>query len=96
MPRTVIKLVVHNHPGVMSHVTGLFSRRAYNLEGILCGPQGNGRLSRIYLLLDSGKPLEPLLRQLDRLHDVVEVSEPSGLDTSLFWRLDALVGERPA
>ena len=45
--RTVLELTVRNHPGVMSHVCGLFSRRAFNVEGILCMPVGEGRESRI-------------------------------------------------
>jgi acetolactate synthase I/III small subunit len=34
----VLELLVQNRPGVMVHVAGLFARRAFNLEGILCGP----------------------------------------------------------
>ena len=44
--RTVLELEVNNHAGVMSHVVGLFSRRAYNVEGILCLPVGDGSISR--------------------------------------------------
>ena len=48
--RTVLELDVNNHAGVMSHVVGLFSRRAYNVEGILCmpvsGESANGEISR--------------------------------------------------
>ena len=40
--RAVLELTVNNHPGVMSHVCGLLSRRAYNVEGILCLPIGDG------------------------------------------------------
>jgi acetolactate synthase-1/3 small subunit len=43
LARTVLELDVNNHPGVMSHVVGLFSRRAYNVEGILCMPVGSAR-----------------------------------------------------
>jgi acetolactate synthase-1/3 small subunit len=32
LARTVLELDVNNHAGVMSHVVGLFSRRAYNVE----------------------------------------------------------------
>ena len=46
--RAVLQIDVANHPGVMSHVVGLFSRRAYNVEGILCLPVGDGRQSRIW------------------------------------------------
>ena len=42
MQPTVLELNVNNHAGVMSHVVGLFSRRAYNVEGILCMPVGDG------------------------------------------------------
>ena len=31
----VLKLTVNDHPGVMSHVCGLFARRCYNLEGVM-------------------------------------------------------------
>ena len=36
----VLRLMVRNHPGVMSHVCGLFSRRSFNLEAIICGHCG--------------------------------------------------------
>ena len=52
MHRTVLELTVNNHPGVMSHVAGLFARRAFNIEGILCGPVGDGRTSAVYLLVN--------------------------------------------
>ena len=42
--RAVLEIDVNNHAGVMSHVVGLFSRRSYNVEGILCLPVGDGRL----------------------------------------------------
>lgn len=37
-PQVILELAVRNHPGVMSHVCGLFARRAFNVEGILCLP----------------------------------------------------------
>ena len=35
--RQVISVLVRNHPGVFSHVAGLFTRRAYNIESIVAG-----------------------------------------------------------
>ena len=52
LSRTVLELDVNNHAGVMSHVVGLFSRRAYNVEGILVMPVGNGQTSRIWLMVN--------------------------------------------
>ncbi|MFW5771081.1 MAG: ACT domain-containing protein, partial [Spirochaetota bacterium] len=46
MNTIVIELLVNNHPGVMSHITGLIMRRACNIEGILCGTVGDGNTSR--------------------------------------------------
>lgn len=44
----LIELLVRNHPGVMSHITGLFARRAFNLEGILCSQTGDGVLVKCF------------------------------------------------
>ena len=46
LPNTIVKLTVNNHPGAMSHITGLFSRRGFNLEGILCAPVDGGAAER--------------------------------------------------
>ncbi len=85
--KPVVELTVRNHAGVMSHVTGLFARRAFNVEGILCGPIGDGRLSRMYLLVNEGTPLVQLVKQLAKLHDVVEVSHRQDYDAAIFHRL---------
>ena len=52
LARTVLELDVNNHPGVMSHVFGLFSRRAYNVEGILVMPVGSRYLRQELLVLE--------------------------------------------
>jgi acetolactate synthase-1/3 small subunit len=72
-PRTVLDLLVKNHPGVMSHVCGLFSRRAFNVEAILCLPVNGGDESRIWLLVNEDDRLEQMIRQMRKLHDVHDV-----------------------
>jgi len=69
----VLRLLVRNHPGVMSHVCSLFSRRAFNLEGIACLPVGDGARSLILLLVKEDGRLEQLILQLRKLQDVLEV-----------------------
>lgn len=71
---TIIELTVQNHPGVMSHITGLFARRAFNLEGIICGRIGDGTRSRMYLLVESDGKLDQILKQLRKLYDVLDVT----------------------
>ena len=52
MSNVIVELLVNNHAGVMSHITGLFSRRAFNLDGILCGAVEDGSRSRMFLMVD--------------------------------------------
>lgn len=91
---TVLELLVNNHPGVMAHITGLFARRAFNLEGILCGPVG-GDHSRMWLLVSDDAKLEQIVKQLAKLHDVLSVGECAGADTSLFHRLGDVLRPSP-
>ncbi len=85
--RSVLELAVRNHPGVMSHVCGLFSRRGYNVEGILCLPVGDGARSRIWLLVNEDTRLEQMIRQLHRLEDVLDVSRHSA-DHRVFVQME--------
>lgn len=73
LPQTVLELEVNNHAGVMSHVVGLFTRRTYNVEGILCMPLGSGQTSRIWLTVNEDERLEQMVRQLEKLVDVLAV-----------------------
>lgn len=69
----ILELTVRNHPGVMTHVCGLFARRAFNVEGILCLPIQNSDKSRIWLLVNNDQRLEQMISQIDKLEDVVQV-----------------------
>lgn len=69
----VLELTVKNHPGVMTHICGLFARRAYNVEGIACMPLVGGGQSRAWLLVNEDERLEQVVRQVEKLHDVLEV-----------------------
>ena len=73
LSRAVLEIDVNNHPGVMSHVVGLFSRRAYNVEGILCLPVGNGSCSRIWLLVNEDQRLAQMMKQVEKLEDVIAI-----------------------
>ena len=86
-PKTVLELTVRNHPGVMSHICGLFARRAFNLDGILCMPVGNADRSRIWLLVTEDHRLDQLIKQLQKLEDVLTVSR-HGATHEVFVRLE--------
>jgi acetolactate synthase-1/3 small subunit len=91
--RAVLELTVRNHPGVLSHVCGLFARRAFNVEGVLCMPVGDRARSRIWLLVAEDDRLEQVVRQLGKLEDVREVRR-HGADHEVFLRLEGFFQER--
>ena len=70
----VLELIVNNHPGVMSHICGLFSRRAYNLEGIVCIPVSGGSTSKMWLQVNEELKLEQIIKQVNKLPDVFSVT----------------------
>jgi acetolactate synthase-1/3 small subunit len=86
-PRAVLELDVNNHTGVMSHVAGLFSRRACNIEGILCMPVGGGQISRIWLLVNADDRLEQMIKQVAKLEDIYTVRRHAA-DHAVFQNLE--------
>ncbi|MEY8712571.1 acetolactate synthase small subunit [Mangrovibacter phragmitis] len=82
----ILELTVRNHPGVMSHVCGLFARRAFNVEGILCLPLEKGDQSRIWLQVLDDQRLEQMISQIDKLEDVVQVTRHEA-DPGVFNKL---------
>lgn len=85
--RSILELTVNNHPGVMSHVCGLFARRAFNVEGILCLPIGDAARSRIWLLVNEDARLAQMIKQLEKLEDVLEVRR-HGTEHRVFVQLE--------
>ena len=83
-----LRLTVNNHPGVMSHVCGLFARRAYNLEGILVTPAGGGSTCAMWLMTTEDSRLDQVVRQVRKLHDVLGVRVEE-TDKNAFERLSA-------
>src|SRR5262245_32877026 len=86
-PQVVLELTVNNHPGVMSHICGLFARRTFNVEGIICLPISTGEQSRIWLRVNADQRVEQLIKQLLKLEDVVGVQR-HGADHEVFVRLE--------
>lgn len=84
----VVELLVRNHPGVMSHITGLFARRAFNLEGIICTKVGDGLTSKMFLLVKNDAALEQIIKQLEKLYDVLSVTLHKDYDISIFENID--------
>ncbi len=90
---TVLQLTVSNHPGVMSHVMGLFARRAFNVDGILCLPLPDRSFSGIWLRVREDNRLEQVIRQIQKLADVHEVRRHPA-DHAVFQDLERFFAEQ--
>jgi len=74
--RTVISALVENEPGVLSKVSGLFSRRQFNIESLTVGPTQNPDWSRITVVVEEADPgIDQIEKQLDKLLPVIHVRE---------------------
>ncbi|OOP31786.1 acetolactate synthase isozyme 1 small subunit [Shigella flexneri] len=82
----ILELTVRNHPGVMTHVCGLFARRAFNVEGILCLPIQDCDKSHIWLLVNDDQRLEQMISQIAKLEDVVKVQRNQS-DPTMFNKI---------
>jgi len=71
-----IVTTVENKPGVLARVAGLFSRRGFNIESLAVAPTDDERFSRITFTVDvESAPLEQVVKQLDKLINVVNILE---------------------
>ena len=74
MKKRVISLLVDNTAGVTQRVSGLFSRRGYNIESITGGETADPRYSRITVVAEGDDDvLEQITKQLRKLVDVVDL-----------------------
>jgi acetolactate synthase-1/3 small subunit len=72
----IVTVVVENKAGVLARVAGLFSRRGFNIFSLAVAPTDDERFSRITIVVDvESAPLEQIIRQLDKLVNVVAISE---------------------
>lgn len=76
MGRQALSILVENTPNVLSHVSGLFSRRGYNIDSISAGVTADPRFTRI-TIVSSGDQLilEQIEKQLAKLEDVIDIKK---------------------
>ena len=76
MSTHTLSVLVENKPGVLSHVAGLFSRRAFNISSLAVGPTEDERVSRMTIVVDGAStPVEQVSKQLEKLVRVLKVVE---------------------
>lgn len=74
-----ISILVNNQPGVLSRVGGIFGRHGYNIKSLCVAETTNPEVSRITLTSESDPDFtEKIKKQLEKLVDVIEVTDLSG------------------
>ena len=76
MKTKVLSLLVDNTSGVLSRVSGMFSRRGYNIDSLSVGVTENPKYSRMTVAVSGDdRILSQIKKQLNKLEDVVEITE---------------------
>jgi acetolactate synthase-1/3 small subunit len=71
-----LSVIVENKAGVLSRVTGLFSRRGFNIESLAVGTSEEPGMSRITIVvIGDDAQIEQVMKQLNKLIDVIKVSD---------------------
>jgi acetolactate synthase-1/3 small subunit len=71
-----LAVFVENKAGVLSRVTGLFSRRGFNIESLAVGTCEEPGMSRITIVvIGDDEKIEQVMKQLNKLIDVIKVSD---------------------
>ena len=74
MKKRVLSILVENTPGVTSHISGLFSRRGYNIDSFSAGVTTDPRFTRITIVTSGDElVLEQIEKQVAKLEDVIDV-----------------------
>jgi acetolactate synthase I/III small subunit len=97
----IISVIVENKPGVLARVSGLFSRRGFNIDSLAVGVSENPRYSRMTIVVHGNDTiLEQITKQLNKLIDVYKVIDlTSGhgqfvAREMVFFKVNTNVGSR--
>jgi len=71
-----LSVLVEDKPGVLARISGLFSRRGYNIQSLAVGPTEEDGISRMTIVVSVDEfPLEQVTKQLNKLVHVIKIVE---------------------
>lgn len=77
-----IAVLVENHFGVLARVSGLFSARGFNIDSLTVGETEDPTISRMTIMVKGDdRVLEQIMKQLNKLIDVIKVVDLTDEDT---------------
>lgn len=72
--KNTISILVENHPGVLSRISGLFARRGFNIDSLAVGITDDPAVSRITIVVNGNEAtVEQVEKQLNKLIDVIKL-----------------------
>ncbi len=73
----ILSVLVENKAGVLARIAGLFARRGFNIYSLAVAPsEGHAHFSRVTIVVDAeSAPLEQIVGQLDKLVNVVAITD---------------------
>jgi acetolactate synthase-1/3 small subunit len=72
----ILAVLVENNPGVLSKVSGLFSRRGFNIDSLAVGVTEDSNISRMTIVVDGDDYIiEQVTKQLNKLIEVIKVAD---------------------
>lgn len=72
----ILSLLVENRPGVLARISGLFSRRGFNIDTLAVGPTDDPTVSRVTLTVDGAlHPIDQVTKQLHKLVNVIKIRD---------------------
>jgi len=87
MNRHVLSVLVENHSGVLSRISGLFSRRGYNIDSLSVSETEDHDISRMTIVVrENDNIFNQVKKQLNKLIDVIKITELNP-DNSVFREL---------
>ena len=94
--KQTISVLVENQAGVLNRITGLFSRRAFNIESLAVGPTDDPTISRITIIVDSGNnEVGQVEKQLNKLIEVIKGANTSQETFDTVYALAKEIGKEP-
>jgi acetolactate synthase-1/3 small subunit len=85
-----ISALVHDKPGVLARIAGLFRRRGFNIASLAVGRSEQPGMSRMTFVVEGPEDvIRHVSAQLDRLIDVVDVHDIT--EQNIVWRELALI-----
>lgn len=71
-----LSVLVEDKPGVLARVSGLFSRRGFNINSLAVGPTEHPDVSRMTIVVEVDElPMEQVTKQLNKLVNVIKIVE---------------------